>query len=213
VAVKLKRGVSVPVRLVGPDGKPVAEALAFCRLNGWPWFINYHPPLSHRQVRDGRFALRGLDPDRSYPVSFLDPRNKLGARVEISGKQAGGELVVVRLAPCGSATVRLVDAEGKPFANVSPHVELIVTPGVSSMVYSEKGPVVADAEALINLDRLNYSNLRTDANGRVTLPALIPGATYRLMRWTGDGWVGGMDFTVEAGRTRRLPDLVMKRSE
>jgi RNA polymerase sigma factor (sigma-70 family) len=50
------------------------------------------------------------------------------------------------------------------------------------------------------------------AAGRVTLPALIPGATYRLTRWTGDGWVADRDFTVEAGRTRKLGDLVMKRS-
>ncbi len=200
-------------RVVGPDGKPVVEALLFCRLNGWPWFIDYYPHLSRRHVRDGRFDVRGLDPDGSYPVVFLDAQNKRGAVAHISGKQAGGEPVVVRLAPCGSATLRLIDTASKPFAGVSPHIELIITPGASSMVFSGKGPVLADREALVNLDRLNYGELRTDADGRVTLPALIPGATYRLLRWTGEAWVHGTDFIAEAGRIRSLPDLVMKRSE
>jgi RNA polymerase sigma factor (sigma-70 family) len=213
VAVMLRRGVSVSGRLVGPDGQPVTEAFMFCRLNGWPWFIDYHPHLSHRHVRDGRFALHGLEPDKSYPVYFLDPRNKLGAVVHVASKQAGGEPLVVRLAPCGSASLRIIDPDGKPWANYRPPVEFIITSGVSSTVLTDEGgPVVADAESLVNLDRLNYWDLKTDADGRVTLPALIPGATYRLSRWTGDGWGKGMEFTVEAGRTRNLPDLVMKRS-
>src|SRR5262249_26249425 len=158
--------------------------------------------------------LRGLEPDKSYPVYLLDPRNKLGATVEISGKQAGGEPVVVRLAPCGSATLRLLDTEGKPWVKHSANVELVITPGAGSREMPAKGDaVLADSECLGNLDRLNYWDLRTDAEGRVTLPALIPGATYRLRRWTGETWVTDRDFTVESGRTRSLPDLVMKRSQ
>jgi RNA polymerase sigma factor (sigma-70 family) len=214
VAVTLRRGVSVSGRLLDPDGKPVAEALLFCRLNGWPWFIDYHPHLSHRHVRNGRFELRGLDPKQSYPVYVLDAKNKLGAVVTVSGKQAGGEPVVVRLAPCGSATLRVVDPQGKPWANYRPPVELIITPGASTNILrGDRDPVRADSESLVNLDRVNYWTLRTDAEGRVTLPALIPGATYRLTRWTGEEWVEDRDFTVEAGRTRKLDDLVMKRSQ
>jgi hypothetical protein len=191
----------------------VKEALLFCRLNGWPWFIDYHPHLSHRYVRGGRFELRGLDPARSYPVYLLDAKNKLGAVATISGKQSGGDPVVVRLAPCGSASLRIVDPQGKPWAKHHPPTELIITPGASTnVVGGDRDPVVADSASLVNLDRVNYGELRTDAAGRVTLPALIPGATYRLRRWTGDGWVKDRDFTVEAGRNRKLDDLVMKRS-
>jgi hypothetical protein len=122
--------------------------------------------------------------------------------------------VVVRLAPCGSATLRVVDPQGKPWANYHPPVELIITPGASTNILTgDRDPVRADSESLVNLDRVNYWTLRTDAEGRVTLPALIPGATYRLTRWTGEEWVEDRDFTVEAGRTRKLDDLVMKRSQ
>jgi RNA polymerase sigma factor (sigma-70 family) len=214
VTVTLRRGVSVAGRLVGPDGQPVQEALLFCRLNGWPWFIDYHPHLSHRHVQGGRFELHGLDPEKTYPVYILDPRNKVGATVKISGKQAGGKPLVVRLAPCGSATLRVLDTDGKPWVKYAPPVEFVITPGVSTHLMVVQGdPVVADAESLINLDRLNYWNLRTGADGRVALPALIPGATYRVMQFTGDEWVGAHDFTVGPGENRQLPDLIIKRTK
>jgi hypothetical protein len=37
-------------------------------------------------VRDGRFALHGLDADVEFPVFFLEPERKLGATVRFSGK-------------------------------------------------------------------------------------------------------------------------------
>jgi hypothetical protein len=69
-----------------------------------------------RPVQHGAFDLPGCDPDRAVPVYFLDVENQLGAVVELSGKQAG-EPVTVRLAPCGTATVRFVDGDGRPLAN------------------------------------------------------------------------------------------------
>ena len=66
---------------------------------------------------------------------------------------------------------------------------------------------MADKEFHANLDpeRLRTQRLRglrTDADGRVTIESLIPGATYRFL---------GHDFTAEAGKTIDLPDVIVPR--
>jgi RNA polymerase sigma factor (sigma-70 family) len=210
VAVKLRRGVTVKGRLVGPDGKPVAEALMISRLKvlalstTWRGFADV--------VRDGRFEVHGLDPAKTYPVHFLDAKNKLGATADLSGKQAGEE-VTVRLASCGSAAVRLVDAQGKPVARQYPWLEMVVTPGSDRHDFKahEAGQLAADADFVANIDRLNHWNRpATDAQGRVNFPALIPGATYRLVEPADMGDSIKKEFTAESGKTVELPDVVRK---
>src|SRR5262249_30200235 len=130
MAVALKPAVTVKGRLLGPDDRPVAEALMISRLNVNPvsseWLA--HPPV----VRDRRFELHGCDPAKSYPVHFLDAKNKAGATMELWGKQAG-EDVTVRLLPCGTAETRLLDDEGKPLPGRRVWLNLVVTPGSSRM--------------------------------------------------------------------------------
>jgi RNA polymerase sigma factor (sigma-70 family) len=206
VKVTLRRGVTVRGNLVGPDGKPVARAVMLCRLN--PQYTAYRPP-GEVEVRDGRFELRGCDPEQTYPVYFLDGRNKWGARVEIAGKQAGAEPVTVRLVPCGSVELRFLNKEGKPVTGLHPFLEIVITPGVSRLNFKE-GELFADSHFLGNIDPLNYRpDPQTDAQGRATLPALIPGATYRLTMNEGPGV---KEFTVESGKTLTLPDVTVDRS-
>jgi hypothetical protein len=94
--------------------------------------------------------------------------------------------------------------------------EIVVTPGAwgDYAAAVAKGDLLADAGSLTNLDRHNYwDRVKTDAKGRVTLPALIPGATYRIERWEKDRWVPHKEFTAESGKTTDLGDVVIDKAE
>jgi len=171
VTAKLRRGVTIRGKLLGPGDKPVAHAVMVCWNhveNGglWKGYIDVSVP-----VRDGTFELRGCDPEETYPVYFLDARNKLGATARLSAKEAAGKEVTVRLEPCGSAVLRFVDKEGKPLKGFRATAFMVFRPG-------DKG-TDADSDFLDNVDTVNRGRARTaDADGRYTLPVLIPGGTY-----------------------------------
>jgi RNA polymerase sigma factor (sigma-70 family) len=214
VAVTLRRGATVRCRLLGPDGKPVAKAVVLHRLHvGID--LSWHFPA---EARDGVFEIHGLDPEKSVPVHFLDAENQCGATVPLSGKHAG-ETVTVQLAPCGKATARYVDGKGQPLADYRVSPDMVITPGGAKRYPSDagdlaKGEFLADSMALVNLDRTNYwDKVKTDAQGRITFPALIPGATYRVARWEKEKWVPHKEFTVESGKTIDLGDIVINKAE
>lgn len=195
-------------------------------------------------ARGGRFVLHRLDPNVETPVSFLDPGRKLGATVNLSGKSialmtlasrtgrvAPGATIsfsnrsmvrgpiTVRLEPCGAARARLVDPEGEPVAGRLPRgfsITMVVTPGSPRGVASEKaGILLADEAELSRVDAINYANgLVSDAQGRVTLPVLIPGATYRFIDSTrgreADPQVR-KEFTVKPGETLDLGDILVQK--
>jgi RNA polymerase sigma factor (sigma-70 family) len=211
LAVTLRRGATVRGRLLGPDGKPVTRAVMLHRLHVTR-DLSWH---FADEARDGVFEVHGLDPDRAVPVYFLDAEKQCGATVELSGKQAG-EAVIVKLALCGKATVRYVDGQGRPLAGYAAAPDIVVTPGASSddAAAQAKGELLADAGSLTNLDRHNYwDRLRTDAKGRITFPALIPGATYRVGRYDRDRWLPHKEFTAESGKTIDLGDVTIKKAE
>jgi RNA polymerase sigma factor (sigma-70 family) len=202
VAITLRRGVTVRGKLLGPGGEPVALAIMLHRSYvshdmGWHFAT---------QARGGVFEVHGLDPEGTLAVYFLDAQNQCGAVVRLSGKDAGKELTV-RLAPCGKATARYVDGKGKPLAGFQPSPEIVVTP--------TSGGLLADRGSLVNLDRHNYwDRLKTDANGRITFPALIPGATYQVERFEKNNyWVLHKEFTVESGKTVDLGEVVIDQSK
>jgi RNA polymerase sigma factor (sigma-70 family) len=215
VAVTLRRGATVRGRILGPDGRPVARVILLHRLHvgidlGWHFAT---------EARDGWFEIHGLDSEKPVPVCFLDAEHQTGARVELSGKQSGQE-ITVRLVPCGRATARYVDGDGKPLAGFSPAPDIIITPGrAAPRPYSldedaGRNELLADEASVTNLDRYNYWNgIKTDAKGRVTFPALIPGATYRFSQWEKDRWVPNKGFTVKSGETLDLGDVVIRKAE
>jgi hypothetical protein len=184
-------------------------------------------------VVDGRFELPGCDPGATYRVYLLDAtmsaqitfrgaavptgrrlrtmghvEARAGAVADISAAKAKGGELTIQLQPCGTAQVRLLDAAGKPSSRKAPWVELQVTP--------DRGKVEGERATILGLF-LPYAGkpvrlpLSPDAEGRVTIRGLIPGATYRMKAYDYRAQTAvtlGADFTVESGKTRKLPDVV-----
>ncbi len=218
--VSIRRGVAVKGRLVGPDDRPADEVLILSRVFITPYDTEFRT-ASKIVARGGQFELHGLDPEKSVPVYFLDSKNELGATMDISGKSAEAQPLVVRLSPCGKAVARFVDPDGKPLVKYKPDLQIIVTPGPSSVkigdLIQHKKPIdkkepVSDYDFVANFDREHYWNKPvTDEQGRCTFPSLIPGATYRLFTLDKSGSLIDKDFTVKAGETSDLGDIVFKK--
>ena len=169
-----------------------------------------------RITRDGLFELHGIDPENPARVSFLDAEHLWGATVQIPAKQSGDE-VLVRLQPCGQAKARFVGPDGKPVANVFPRFEFVATPGRHEWDQRKESQsmLAADAAFMPNLDRQHYWKAPvTDAEGRITLPDLIPGALYRISDYStindpDKGVQVRKDFTVQAGESLELGDILI----
>jgi RNA polymerase sigma factor (sigma-70 family) len=221
VSFTLRRGVTLKGTLVDPDGKPVEHAVMLVG--------NFRPPwekaLSPVEIHDGRWELRGCDPERTYHVVFLatpdkpqlvltaegvgsngrlmlpmlfGPKVKLGAAVEVSANKAGNEPLEVRLKPAGSARLHLVNAQGKPVPELEPSLELVVTPGPTFAAALEKGTMAAESVYLAT----NYTEAgkkSADPPGTLAVHGLVPGATYRVRQFQQPKVL--KDFTAEAGKT------------
>src|SRR5262249_55323182 len=120
---------------------------------------------------------------------FLDRKNEVGGRLVISGKSVGEE-VTIKLQPCARAKVRFVDATGKPQARHSLGLLLQLAP--DARVFLQQADALGGWRAVGGADK----------DGRLMVPALIPGATYR--------YAAGKDlreFPAEAGETHDLGEV------
>lgn len=233
VNLTVRRGSSVAVRVVDPEGKPARGAAVFSRLlvrglqiGGWKqWFS---PGIGGwANVRDGRIVLHGIDPnpepgpDAEVSAFFLDAERDLGAAVRLSGRSAAGREVVVQLRPCGAVQARLVDAGGKPLAGYRGYsiISLVITPGpVGPDRNAKEGPLFADdfPTQMLDLHMVHYGpSFQTDRQGRIKYLGLIPGAVYRAVDVTPlqvDGKAVLLrEFTVGPGGTLDLGDLRIAR--
>jgi RNA polymerase sigma factor (sigma-70 family) len=218
----LRRGVTLKGTLVDPDGKPVKTAVMFCGGHRPAWEKAVTPVTVH----DGRWELRGCDPERTYHVLFqacpdkvqemltaeaigsngrlllpplIGPKNKLGAAVEVSAKKAGGKPIEVRLRPTGSARIQMLDATGKPWPEgFIPSVELVVSPGPTFPRALETGTQAGETVYLATTMEEAKPAAGEKAPGTITLQGLIPGATYRLRQFQQPKiW---KEFTAEPGK-------------
>ncbi len=91
VGISLRKGATVRGRVLDPEGKPVANGAVITRFNV--------SAQAHRwggrpiPVRDGRFVLSGLEPDRAYRVLVHDAKHQYGAALELSGNANTNEPV------------------------------------------------------------------------------------------------------------------------
>jgi hypothetical protein len=126
---------------------------------------------------------------------FFDAKNQWGNTVELSARTADGKPMRVRLKPCGSARVRFLDGEGKPLADFYPGLFLELAPKRSDLL----------AQTRQVASPFRKTGPHTDEQGRCTLSALIPGATYHF----GHAEIA-TTFRAESGTPQQLPDVVLK---
>jgi protocatechuate 3,4-dioxygenase beta subunit len=217
VRIALRRGVTISGRLVGPRGEEIRSAIALHSHYG----LDFYPRHQPTDVRNGRFELRGCDPKAPARVYFLDSEHGWGASAEIEPGKAQTEPTTIRLAPCGSATVRFVDSENRAWGNLaicSTRPPFMFPKLVTAVYVPLKGEKYFVSPHLgldpRYLKGRPYDGLRTDADGRVTFPGLIPGAPYKLQVEgvpLGANCQDKQDFTVGAGECVRLPDITVER--
>ncbi len=222
VSATLRPGKTLKGRIVGPAGEPVQDAVVLDRQQLDPLNLTW---LTHHYIsaHAGRFEVHGFDSEKASPVYFLDAEHQWGAAVEFSGKQAALELTV-RLEPCGQAKARFVGPDGKPVAKLElgPYARLVITPGPSNSGYFDRGlEPTADETYMGSVDPKHYERPHgpvTDAEGRITLPDLIPGAQYRIVDWStvnvqNKGVQLRKDFTVKPGETVDLGDILIEKPQ
>jgi RNA polymerase sigma factor (sigma-70 family) len=205
----LRRGTPVTGRAVGPSGEAIQKGVLVSRSATQPLRSGVPRALS---IRDGVFELPGCVPERTYPVLLLDPVRRLGAVTELHVPAAGESPPTVRLAECGTAKVRLVDAVGRPLAGQQALVRALLDYDRPSV--EPAAPVTRPRWAPVAaswIDTTNYlSAPMTDADGTAILPALVPGLKYYVEFVIDGRWVSRTNpFPVAPGETVRLPDVVI----
>ncbi|WP_417379924.1 M56 family metallopeptidase [Gimesia sp.] len=213
--IDLQPGSTVAGTLVDPSGKPVPHALVISRLKVSATSPDWWRGDSDK-AKDGTFELKGLREGEEYPVYFLDPEHRLGAAALISTKNPAPRIV---LQPCGSATARYVDQQGKPIADeMLGSLRLVVTPGKPQydLQAIRRGEKLADEAYVANIDRLNYQSpttTTTNAQGKLFFPALIPGAPYRHVEIVDGQPEITQEFTVQPGERFDLGDIEVQLDE
>ena len=221
INVVLQRGTTVKARVLDTRGQPVREAWAFSRLLLQPQPVPWRRFSGefHGEVHDGRFELHGLAPDTEVLVYFYDSKQQEGGTAHFSVKAAAEGPITVRLEPCAQAMARLVDPKGNPLTGYrDPYlISMIVTPGRDRLNRNEhvQGELAADSDYVSRIDMARYADLRSNAQGRITLPSLIPGATYRVHDMTTAEEAGGRKtrtmFIAGASQAIELGDVLIEK--
>ena len=212
VEIQVKPGRKIEGEIVDEDGKLIESAVIATSLRVWDYDGSWRGVS--RPDLGGRFKLIGLSDDGEYPVVFLDPIRKLGATLNL---HATDDNVKVVLKPCGTARAKFIlDDEERKFSPVL--LNLVVTPGTPRRDFKtmRAGKVAADSDFNSNIDYINYRDGYWKANVQrrgkdqyYTFPALVPGATYRLMTSEEDDG-SYKDFTVQSGETLDLGEFTPK---
>jgi hypothetical protein len=190
VEVALDSGATVKGRVLGPDGKPLAGAIAR-GLKSAPLAFGV---WEKEPLASAEFEAVGVDSKQPRIVIFLHTEKKLGGVARVSGKEKGP--VEVKLKPWASITGRLVNPDGKPMADVR-----------LGFVQKLNEP---DPTSIGDLPSREY---RTDKDGRFTVEGFVPGLRYNFVafgrqRVLAD--IGGEGLQFEAGQEKNVGDVKIR---
>jgi RNA polymerase sigma factor (sigma-70 family) len=192
VSIVLDAGKRVTGKVLGPDGKPLAGTVARGLQSGPQVFgVWERGPL-----KGAEFEAVGLDPKRARAVVFLHKEKKLAGAVRVTGGEKGP--IEVTLRPWATLSGRLVDADGRPQADVR-----------LSFV---KNPDDPDPDGVGDLP--DYE-IKTDAGGRFRVSGFAPGLRYHLAAIASNRVIArvadGTQF--KEGEEKDVGDVVVKPME
>ena len=178
VQLALVRGKTIRGEIVGTGGATpqLVEMRYPCPAERGGFSDNYRVGWT---IRHGHFAVHGLPANGETRVAFFDPVAKEGKYVIVHGTDAQTPLKI-RLEQCGSATLKYVDEERKPLADLPISVWAHFaeeTDPIAEIQPPQRWSLTA--HILLNTyDAADRSSFTTGADGKLELPALIPGFTY-----------------------------------
>jgi RNA polymerase sigma factor (sigma-70 family) len=176
--IKLRKGVTLEARVLGPDGKPVPWVYAGCRqlqacqIDRWG---------NSKRFDKGLFRMPGSDPKEIYRVFFVQPELHLGAVADL---KYDGRPAEIRLQPTASVHGELVDPDGSPPRGYQAYALLLVA--------KDQGKATGRSW-FFDQDRfLVYSNLtqrfgqnKQNPDGSFMVDDLIPGTPMYIVGATG----------------------------
>ena len=176
------------MKIVDPDGKPVAGATITGVTASWP--------MTSVVPKDST-TVYALDPKAPRTLYVLHVEKKLGGTVKIRGDEK--EAVTVKLALVGSIAGKLIDTDGRPIAGVTVGIQF---PGGES------------ANDLYRQIQLTQTPPKTDQDGLFRFDGILPSVKFYLTMTKGQEYFAGEPKIgpkeVKAGQILELGELKVK---
>ncbi len=183
----LDRGRTQTVRILDPDGKPLAGAIVSGMTASFP--------IAFR-LEEASCTAYALDPARPRRLVFFHAQRKLAGSLTVRGDEK--EAPAVRLAPAGAVAGRVLDVDGGPVARAD--VVLSFPGNGANELYRHFGG--------------GRNQAVTDKDGRFRMDGVIPelkfglGITRGRTYFVGEPKIGLRE--VAAGKTLELGDVKVK---
>ncbi|HLN33615.1 MAG TPA: sigma-70 family RNA polymerase sigma factor [Gemmataceae bacterium] len=188
IELSIDPGRTIEGSLIGPDGKPVAVAVA----SGLSYAGRMDPTKDRIALATAAFQVTGLAVQQPRTISFTQKERKLLGYAVLKGNEQGP--LNVRLQPWGTATGRLVDAKGNPIKDVQICLHYPKFPGAG----------IQPPEAVYTTDQDGRFQVTGLANGLKHELTLRNAAKSDLTCSAGDKL---KNLTVSAGATIDLGDV------
>jgi RNA polymerase sigma factor (sigma-70 family) len=186
----LDRGRTARIEVQDPAGKPLAGV--------WAEGLSAQWPYTH-QLPEATATVFALNPDEPRTMVFFHDSKKLGGMATVRGDEK--EAIVVKLAPLGSVSGRLVAEDGKPLKDVD--VSIIPDSAIGTDLYRMAAP--------------SGKPVRTDKDGRFRVDGVVPNLKCELQLRQGRTiLVRAARFgalQVKAGEIADLGDVTIKPTE
>lgn len=193
VVIRLRRGRTVELQAVGPEGGALEMVRAKWEGNGaqhdhvWTWLSKF---------TDGKIEIKGLDPERTTRVLMIDDSRKLGAIYDITPQTPAGP-VSVRLQPTATIVGQCVMRDGTPVEDARVELFLSFDPQVSQFTKEDYVDFCySDYYHLAGGDQRGWP---PHADGKFTLENVVPDVPLGLMY--------GIHFNHETHDVRTIQSL------